>query len=273
MVGKWKGKKSAAASVGSKADAHSEAPLMLEPGRPGEYADRNSWGFKAVINMEKKEEEQEKEDVSEVSFKAMGQPGSVIKSGPLPSLPAKESVSDGLGKPPRTIDENSSSIWHTLSTWWKKDKSEKHTINWAEIEIDVCPPPDFVEEPWQLSAPGFIEEPWLDCPAEHHESELKAPPSPINDYGWFTLPTWWRKDKREKRTLTTADIDACPPPGCMEESGIFWSAKHESDLPTTKGSTALSSSKSVVNLAETIDEELGDMEVLSSSSLPLPRQF
>jgi hypothetical protein len=236
MVGKWKGKKSAAASIGSKADAHSEAPLMLEPERPGEYADRNSRGFKAVINMEKKEEEQEKEDVSEVSFKAMGQPGSVIESGPLPSLPANESVSDGLEEPPRTIDENSSSIWHTLSTWWKKDKRKKHTINWAEIEIDVCPPPDFVEEPWQLSSPDFIEEPRQASSPENHEPELEAPPIPINDYSWFTLPTWWRKARREKRALAPADIDACPPPGCIEESGMFWSPGHESDLPTTEAS-------------------------------------
>lgn len=274
MIGKRKGKKSAAAIFGPEPEVHPEALLLLEPGRPGENADCNSCGLKTAI--ERKDEE---EDVSEGSFEALVQPESVIESVSLPSLPANDSFCDALEKPsgrqdqskkvvvvetpfqpvsepeprpehvvensqcgvgtsaenirlaaeeepppprpqpwaapgtepdfepPSHIDENSSNIWHTLSTWWKKDKRKKHTINWADIEIDACPPPDFVEEPWQLSSPDFIEEPQQASDPEHHEPELEAPPSPINNYsssGWFTLPTWWRKEKREKRTLTWA---------------------------------------------------------------------
>ena len=268
MMGKRRGKKSAAAIVEPEPTFHSEAPLLLEPGSLGENADCNSQGFKTVI-------EEEEEDISEGSFEVMAQPDFITESGPLSLLPANNSISDGLTRSPKTIDEDSSSIWHTLSTWWKKDPKKKHTINWADIEIDVCPPPHFVEEPWQLSSPDFTEEPWQDSPPEHHEPELEAPPSPINDYsssGWFTLTTWWSKEKRERQTLTSADIDACPPPGYTEESGMFWIAEHESDFPTTEEPTVLSRSKPVVGLTETIDEELGDSEVLSSSSLPLPRQ-
>lgn len=220
---KGKGRKSAAAIV----EALSEAPLPLEPGNPGENADCDLWSFKTVVGKEKEEEE----DVGKGSFEAMAQPEFVIGSGPLP---ANDPTNDGLEKPPRTINENNSSIWHALSTWWTKYKRKKHTINWANIEIDVCPPPDFMEEPWQSSSPDFIEEPCEAFPPEHHEPEFEAPPSPIPlvDYsssGWFTLATWWRKEKRAKRTLTWADIDACPPPGYTEESGMFWPPENESD--------------------------------------------
>lgn len=147
-------------------------------------------------------------------------------------------------------------------------KTDDYTVNWANIEIDVCPPPDFMEEPWQSSSPDFIGEPREAFPPEHHEPELEAPPSPIPlvDYssgGWFTLATWWRKEKRAKRTLTWADIDACPPPGYTEESEMIWTPEHESDLPTTEGFTVLSTPKPVLDLAKTAHEDLGGSEVLS----------
>lgn len=255
MIGKRREQQSVAAIVESVPESLSEAPLLLEPGCPGESNGCNSWGFKAVI------EKLEEEEFSEFSFEAMAQPESVIESEPLPSLPANDSISNGLKKSPKTIDENSSGIWHTLSTWWKKDKRKKHTINWADIEIDVCPPPDSVEEPWQLSPSEFIEKPWQETPPEHYEPELEALPSPINGYsssGWLALPTWWKKEKREKSSLIRADIDACPPPGSTEESGMIWTPEHESDLSTTKRSTVLSKPKSVVDLAELVNKDLGD---------------
>lgn len=229
-LGKRRERKSAAAIVEPDAEVHPEAPLLMGLGSSGENADCNSCRLEAIIEK-KNEEEQGEEDVGETSLEAVVQPESTIKSGLLPWLLTNNSVSDELKDPPRTTDENGSSIWHNLSTWWKRDHRKKHTINWTEIEIDVCPPSDFVEEPWQLSSPDFLEEPWQDSPPEHHGSELEAPPSPIRDYsssGWFTLPTWWRKEKRERRTLTPADIDACPPPGYIEVSGMFWPPEHES---------------------------------------------
>lgn len=274
-LGKRRERKSAAAIVEPDAEVHPEAPLLTGPGSSGENADCKSCRLKAVIEK-KNEEEQGEEDAVETSFEAVVQPESTIKSGLLPWLLTNNSVSDELKDPPRTTDESGSSIWHNLSTWWKRDQRKKHTINWTEIEIDVCPPSDFVEEPWQLSSPDFLEEPWQDSPPEHHDSELEAPPSPIRDYsssGWFTPPTWWRKEKRERRTLTPADVDACPPPGYIEVSGIFWPPEHESDDPPTEELTVLSNSKPVVDLAETIDQELGDSEgsvvILALSSAPV----